>query len=72
MPNKYTDPWRELAAAVINQAIEDWKKYKNTSRRNELLDFFRSGWFDELSELSGLDSRYILEKLKVPKSMVNE
>ena len=65
------DPWRELAAAIIKQAIDDWKKFKLTGQRVELIEFFNSGWFEGLAELSCTDAVFIREKLKIPEKEVS-
>ncbi len=67
-----TDPYKELANAIILQAVEDYRKWaKEYSdsrddrklRKNlvELKEFFRSEWF---SILTNLDGEQLLAKLK--------
>ncbi len=66
------DPYKELANAVILQAVEDyrkWTKEYSGSRDDrklrkqivELKEFFRSEWF---SILTNLDGEQLLAKLK--------
>ena len=65
------DPYIRLANAIVIQAAKDYRKAKKQLERNseyepakEMLEdtvrFFRSEWF---SDISGLDSEYILERL---------
>ncbi len=67
-----TDPYKELANAIILQAVEDYRKWaKEYSdsrddrklRKNlvELKEFFRSEWF---SILTNLDGEQLLARLK--------
>lgn len=67
-----TDPYKELANAIILQAVEDYRKWaKEYSdsrddrklRKNlvELKEFFRSEWF---SILTNLDGERLLARLK--------
>ncbi len=67
-----TDPYKELANAIILQAVEDyrkWAKEYSDSRDDrklrkqivELKEFFRSEWF---SILTNLDGEQLLARLK--------
>lgn len=67
-----TDPYENLAQAIIMQAVKDYRRArhklnthpKSISAAREVADcerFFKSGWF---TELSGLDGSIILQKLK--------
>lgn len=64
--------YKELANAIVLQAVKDWRSAVRTLKkrpwydqakrtRNECERFFRSIWF---VELTGLDGRVILKKLK--------
>ena len=53
------DPYKDLANAIILQAVEDYRKWgKNLV---ELKEFFRSEWF---SILTNLDGEQLLARLK--------
>ena len=66
MPFLVDDPWGELSAAIIQQAIEDWRKRK-LSETYELLEFFYSDWFEELSALCGMNAEYLRVLIFDPK-----
>ena len=51
--------YAELAAAIIEQALQDFKK--DEKYRSEVIDFIKSDWFKTLSQL---DSERILQFLK--------
>ena len=66
------DPYKELANAIILQAVEDYRKwtkeyYSSHDDRKlrksliELKEFFRSEWFAILTDLDG---EQLLERLK--------
>ena len=66
-----TDPYEELANAIILQAVKDYrdankklkKGRKNTEAermKNECLRFFRCGWF---SQLTDVDPEFLIRKL---------
>ncbi len=66
------DPYKELANAVILQAIEDYRQWtkeysgghddrKLRKKLVELKEFFRSEWFSLLTELDG---EQLLARLK--------
>lgn len=64
---------KELAGAIIEMAIRDFfavLKFADSKSsrkiRRELEDFFRSDWFDDLTELSGsqLDGEKLMNMLK--------
>ena len=42
------EAYHNLANAIILQAIKD---YKNGYKRKEVIEFFRSGWFKELTDI---------------------
>lgn len=65
-------PWRELANAIVLRAVEDYRKAQADLRANpgnekalrslpELERFFRSAWFEDLTDLDG---RRVLAKLR--------
>lgn len=66
------NPYENLAQAIVMQAVKDYKKARHKLRTHpksiaagrdvvECERFFTSDWF---MELSGLDGRVILDKLK--------
>ena len=60
MPNVNTyECYVELAAAIIEQALKDFKK--DEKYRSEVIRFIKSDWFKSLSHL---DSERILQFLK--------
>ena len=57
--NEYA-PYRRLAAAIIIQAVRDYRRVKNNRRNktdtytlDEVERFFRSDWFGILTDMSG-------------------
>ena len=67
-----TDPYEDLAQAIILQAAKDYRaarkkaKYNPKNKEAKLMiqdceSFFRSDWF---SALTGIDGQMLLEKLK--------
>ncbi len=64
---------RELAGAIIAQAIKDYYEVLSAvdcrgsrKEKRELEQFFMSDWFDDLAELSGsqLDGERLMNMLK--------
>ena len=54
-----------LAYAIVEQAVVDYKKCMSTGKPTaHLVRFFNSTWCDVLLEMSNLNGRYILSKLK--------
>lgn len=50
------DAYKELAVAIIERAVIDYKtalKYQDNSVTYSLERFFRSAWFEVLSECNG-------------------
>ena len=50
------DGYKELAAAIVERALLDYRTAcisKNYKDKEELRRFFRSDWFDVLSDLDG-------------------
>lgn len=67
-----TDPYEDLAIAIVVQAVKDWrdavKELKKWPRdgdsravKRECEEFFLSDWF---GRLTGMDGVYFLRKLK--------
>ena len=56
--NKY-ECYAELAAAIIEQALKDFKK--DEKYRSEVIRFIKSDWF---KSLSNLDSKSLIKMLK--------
>lgn len=73
--NKFRQNWEEMIAAVIELAAKDYISYykrmkKAEAKRDEMSftnqlglieKFFRSGWFETISEIDGNE---FIEKLK--------
>ena len=60
MPNVNTyECYAELAAAIIEQALKDFKK--DDKGRSEVIRFIKSDWF---KSLSNLDSKRLIKMLK--------
>ena len=62
------DGYTKLAHAVVIQAVKDWREAvkhprseKAKAMKADCEEFFLSGWF---VELSGLDGKALLEKLR--------
>ena len=51
--------YAELAAAIIDQALQDFKK--DEKYRSEVIRFIKSDWF---KSLSNLDSKRLIKMLK--------
>ena len=75
-----TDGYSELANAIVMQAVKDWRdsvrKLKKRPRydpakqmRDECERFFRSEWFEQLTDVDG---RVILRKLKQEEGVYDE
>lgn len=48
--------YKELANAIILQAVKDYRKalkHDERGRKREIENFFRSGWFTVLTNISG-------------------
>ena len=60
MPNVNNyECYAELAAAIIEQALKDFKK--DDKYRSEVIRFIKSDWF---KSLSNLDSKALVKRLK--------
>lgn len=67
------DPYEELANGIVIQACKDYKNaYKRSLRKTgivgesdeelaELKEFFRSNWYNQLTEVYG---EYLMERLR--------
>ena len=56
---KHYECYAELAAAIIEQALKDFKK--DEKYRSEVIRFIKSDWF---KSLSNLDSKRLIKMLK--------
>lgn len=65
-------PYEELAGAIVMQAVKDWRRAVKTLKKKprkesakqmkeECERFFRSQWFEDLTDVDG---SFILRKLK--------
>ena len=55
------DPYTALANAIIEQAVEDYRKSKNHQARSMIKKFFLFEWFYVLTEVDG---KMILRRLE--------
>ena len=53
--------YQELANAIIEQTVEDYRKSKNHQERSMIKKFFLSEWFSVLTEVDG---KMILRRLE--------
>ena len=58
----YDEPYRALAAAIIISAVKDVRS-KKSFKRISALSFFRSGWFELLSDAVDIRPDVIRQKL---------
>ena len=58
---KMTEPYKELANAIIIQAVKDYRRTNMPQAHRELKRFFRSEWF---SLLSDIDGEMLIQKLE--------
>jgi len=66
MPAKIADPYRNLAAAIINMAIHDSLLLNG---RKECKAFFASEWFEFIADFLGLDPDCLRQRIgKIKKS----
>ena len=67
-----TDPYEDLAQAIILQAVKDYRDARRKMKRypkdkeaklmiRDCESFFRSGWF---AALTSIDGQMLIEKLK--------
>ena len=59
MSLKNYECYAELASAIIEQALKDFKK--DEKYRSEVIRFIKSGWF---KSLANLDSKRLIKMLK--------
>jgi hypothetical protein len=75
-----TDPYENLANAIVLQAVKDWRSAVRTLKKRPRYDpakqmkeecerFFRSDWFEQLT---GVDGSVILRKLKQEENIHDE
>lgn len=75
-----TEPYENLANAIVLQAVKDWRSAVKTLKKRPRYDpakqmrddcegFFRSGWFEELTDMDG---SAILRKLKQEENIHDE
>lgn len=75
-----TDAYEDLANAIVLQAVKDWRKAVKTLKkrpryeaakqmRDDCERFFRSDWFEELTNVDG---SVILRKLKQEENIRDE
>lgn len=68
------EPYKELANAIILQAVKDWRtayracrrSYRDTVSRNHMYEcesFFRSNWFKTLTN-GNIDGKKLVQALK--------
>lgn len=69
MPFSVDCPEKSLASAVLYQAIQDWKRYKHTPKRLELLQFFGGAWCQDLCALALIEYDVMLEKLDIKRHL---
>jgi hypothetical protein len=55
------DGHRDLAAAILHQAVQEWKNQSNKPLRQ----FFASDWFDVLADYLDLDPDVVRERIGV-------
>ena len=75
-----TEPYENLANAIVLQAVKDWRSAVKTLKKRPRYDpakqmkeecerFFRSDWFEQLT---GVDGSVILRKLKQEENIHDE
>ena len=73
-------PYEELAGAIVMQAVKDWRRAVKTLKKKprkesakqmkeECERFFRSQWFEDLTDVDG---SFILRKLKQEEGIHDE
>ena len=60
----YEDNWKELANAIVLQAVVDYRMSEDPRDLKVLERFFRSEWF---ALLTGLDPEYLITELRKEK-----
>lgn len=71
LKDEYLDPYERLANAIVMQAVWDYEHLKKGKKPSadfpatitfgELVEFFQSQWF---YELTGVDGELVLDKLR--------
>ena len=60
----YEDNWKELANAIVLQAVVDYRMSEDPRDLKMLEQFFRSPWF---AALTSLDPEYLITELRKEK-----
>ena len=60
----YEDNWKELAHAIVLQAVIDYRMSEDPRDLKVLEQFFRSPWF---AALTSLDPEYLITELRKEK-----
>ena len=60
----YEDNWKELAHAIVLQAVIDYRMSEDPRDLEALEQFFRSPWF---GALTSLDPEYLITELRKEK-----
>ena len=61
MIKQYKDGYRQLAAAIIHEAVKEWKYYPSVL----LKQFFLSDWFELLADYLDISPDVVREKIGV-------
>lgn len=73
--NEIIKTTKELAMAIIDQAIKDWrhliKKDAYNQKYNELRRFFKSEWAKQLCDELGIEAKDILNLLEEERRNLN-
>lgn len=59
---------KRVYAAIIRQALDDWKqacKKDDRGRKNEIRRFFRSDWGKSILDVLGIDMKIINDKYHI-------
>ena len=59
-----TDPYENLANAIILQAVKDYRLHDDEKELASIERFFRSGWFNTLTSI---DPEMLIAKLRKEK-----
>ena len=60
----YEDNWKELANAIVLQAVVDYRMSEDPRDLKMLEQFFKSPWF---AALTSLDPKYLITELRKEK-----
>ena len=58
------DPYQELANAIVMQAVKDYRLHDNEQELSRIERFFRSDWFNVLTNV---DPEILITKLRKEK-----